>query len=127
MNGLSVIFLHLQEITKISDNIYTIDFPAFAICLPVFQWSDRCIVAGNLMKIVEYFCKNSIPHNIFWTLGTHNSERNLVKIFIFPRANLSDKHLATFNIAFCELAGFVPVGGKNKKKRYKETCCTRHF
>lgn len=88
-----------------------LDFPAFAFCLPVFNWTVKEVVVSNIFKITEFFCIKSIPHNIFWTWSSH-SDQKLVKIFIFPRNNLTDKVLSSFNVAFCELTGYVPVGGK---------------
>lgn len=108
--NLSFSLTHLQAISPISNGIYRMDDPVFAFCLPIFQWIDKEVVASNLAKIVEYFCQKSIPHSIFWTFGTH-SNKNLVKIFIFPRYKLTDKISSSFNAAFCELTGFVPIGG----------------
>lgn len=86
------------------------DYPVFAFCLPIFQWIDKGVVASKVTKIVEYFFLKSIPHSIFWTFGTH-SNQNIVKVFIFPRYKLTDKLSSSFNAAFCELTGFVPIGG----------------
>lgn len=86
------------------------DFPAFALCLPIFTWTDSGIVASKVLKIVDYFCTKSIPHNLFWTLGTH-SDQQTVRIYIFPRNNMTDKNSNSFNVALCELGGYFPVGG----------------
>ncbi|XP_031639769.1 GDP-D-glucose phosphorylase 1 [Contarinia nasturtii] len=103
------LYLEDAEIIEMSDNVFKIEFPTFAMCMPVFHWTDREAVANKFMKIITYFCEKSIPHNIFITHGRHR-DTNLVKIFIFPRSSMSDKHVASFNIAFCELVGYVPVG-----------------
>lgn len=86
------------------------DYPTFAFCLPVLQWKERTIVANKVMKIVDYFCAASIPHNMFWTFGTHAGQSAL-KIFVFPRSQAADKNKITFNVGFCELSGYAPVGG----------------
>ncbi|XP_055303240.1 GDP-D-glucose phosphorylase 1 [Sitodiplosis mosellana] len=107
------------EITPISDDIYRMDFPAFALCLPIFHWRDKGVIASKISKIVEYFRQESIPHNIFWTYGTH-SNQNLVKVFIFPRNRLTDKISSSFNAAFCELTGFVPIGDAEAYEQLSE-------
>lgn len=92
-------------------NLYGLNFPTFGFCLPVFRWSDKERIATMVHKIVELFCIKSVPHNIFWTWGTHH-DQHLVKIFIFPRSRFADKVQSAFNVAFCELVGYVPVGGE---------------
>lgn len=63
-------------------------------------------------RMVDLFCRKSIPHNLFWTWGTHLGQ-HLVKIFIFPRRRFADKIQSAYNVAFCELVGYVPVGGEH--------------
>lgn len=101
-----------KEIHQMCGNLYGLKFPAFAFCLPVFRWSDKEKIATMVHKIVQLFCIQSIPHNIFWTWGTHHGQHHVVKIFIFPRSRFADKVQSAFNVAFCELVGYVPVGGE---------------
>lgn len=98
-------------------NLYGLNCPSFAFCVPVFHWSDKERIAKLIHKIVELFCEKAIPHNLFWTWGTHR-DQHLVKIFIFPRSRFTDKTQREFNIAFCELVGYVPVGGEFEMLRF---------
>lgn len=93
-------------------NIYKLDrkYPAMGFCLLLMQHTDKQSIANDLLKMIEYFSIKSIPHNIIWTFGTLFN-REIIKIYIFPRYQLSDKQQSQFNIAFCELMGYVPVGG----------------
>lgn len=66
------------------------------------------------MRLIGFLCKREIAHNILITRGVWpESESNEARVFVFPRLDKSgDKHFGSFNVAFCELAGFVPVGSK---------------
>ena len=93
-------------------NIYKLDikYPARGFCF-VLQKGDRNVeeMSNNAFRLVNYLCQNAIPHNIFVTF---DNSYNL-RIYVFPRERkFEEKELSGFNIAFCELSGFVPVGSK---------------
>lgn len=71
-------------------------------------------VAADAMRLVRFLCEREIAHNVLITRGRWpESEADEARIFVFPRKRLSGaKEFGSFNVAFCELAGFVPVGSK---------------
>lgn len=88
--------------------------PIKAYCLTVVDWSSRMIkeIVGQVMKIVDFFCSENIPHNLFFTFES-TEERQAVHIYIFPRNQVCEiKEFSSYNIACCELAGFVSVGSE---------------
>lgn len=109
-----------QEIHHIAGNIFKLDdrYPTFGFCFPVLRHSDNVRITNDVHKLIEYFCANAIPHNLLWTLGRRSDvddddENNeIVKIFVFPREKMADKHGSKYNVACCELSGFLSVGGK---------------
>lgn len=58
----------------------------------------------------------NIPHNLFMTYGkplNGTCETNSLRIIIYPRKdNYGCKLSLSFNLAFCELSGYIPVGSK---------------
>lgn len=91
-----------------------------AFCFRFVQ-SESAIVVENVHKLVEYMCQHNVPHNVFMTLEVadvaSSSEGQpktpYLRLFIWLRENLhANKAVAPFNIAFCELSGYVPVGCK---------------
>lgn len=99
-------------------NVYRISkkCPSKGYCFLLYNesTSNNDEILNDIVKLIEYFCANSLPHNIFCT--KENSEKdngNVVKVFVFPRRNVEDvKEFGSFNIAFCELSGYIPTGSK---------------
>lgn len=79
-------------------------------CFLVQNCTKTDEVCSDVMVLVEFFCQNQIPHNLFISYEkTDNSE--IIKIFVYPREEMcTAKEFSSFNIAFCELSGYVPVG-----------------
>lgn len=63
------------------------------------------------MRLVDYCCKKTIPHNMFFTRSKASDD---IRVFFFPRTlgNFgADKLYTSFlNVAFCELSGYIPIG-----------------
>ena len=90
-------------------------FPSLALVRVVRFGEDYCVVAQGVMRIIEFFCDNCIPHNVFCTLA--EKDASSLRVIIYPRDGGSDalaksKELSGFNIACLEPSGFVVVGSK---------------
>lgn len=69
----------------------------------------------SVMKFVNWLIENNLPYNLFLTSTRVNDPiGNGYKLFIFAREHFTMQKATapdSINIGFCELAGFVPVGG----------------
>lgn len=92
-------------------NVYKIheNFGIPGYCFPIFDKTKADLVLIDIFKLIDFFLKENIPHNIFFSLGSYNGIEAL-RIYVFPRENLHEVKDTNFNIAFCELSGYVPVG-----------------
>jgi len=90
-------------------NVFVSNFPSKCYYVNVHDWSLKTETIKSIAKIVKYFCDNHIPHNLFFTYTT---SRSAVMCHIYPRSQMcgTDKEYSNFNIACCELAGFISVG-----------------
>lgn len=114
-------------------NLFEIDelYPAIGFCFPLTNINELNDISDDIFKLIQFLCNNNIPHNLFITYGKQNANviagggdtigndddnnRNneIIKIFIYPRENACKiKTFHSFNIAFCELSGYIPVGSK---------------
>lgn len=98
-------------------NVYRLgtDFPVISFCFMIQPNNDVSTnsISSDIIKMVEYFCDNGIPHNLFWTFAPYG-DRQVIKIFVYPRAHMTDKISSEFNLAFCELSGYVSTGGRER-------------
>lgn len=111
-------FLYLQIIHHLIGNVYKLDnkYPAQGLCFPIIDYENKNSIADDLIKLIRHFCDKIIPHNIFLTMGNYEN-RTILKVFVYPRHRMSEKEISSFNSAFCELSGYVPVGSKFKMLR----------
>lgn len=95
-------------------NVYRLagQYPVLGFCFLVRPNDNVDAIAADMIKLVDYFCANRIPHNVFWTFAPHADHGRVIKMFVYPRAHMSDKIRSEFNVAFCELSGYVPTGGR---------------
>ncbi|OWR54420.1 hypothetical protein KGM_213251 [Danaus plexippus plexippus] len=70
----------------------------------------------DVYKLLEYFLHKNIAHNMFLTRGNSVASNNeVLRILIWPRTScLHIKQFDAFNIACCELSGWLPVYSKLK-------------
>lgn len=108
-------------------NVYKIggQYPVFGICFVIHSNENNDIISSDIMKMIDYFCDNCIPHNLLWTFAPYG-ERRIIKVFIYPRSHMSDKTQSGFNVAFCELSGYVPIGGKHNTHFQIDAHSMRH-
>ncbi|XP_045504652.1 GDP-D-glucose phosphorylase 1 isoform X2 [Colias croceus] len=80
-------------------------YPIPAFC---FEITTSAI---EMYKIIEYFFKKSIAHNIFVTRGRcFESDSETHRVLIWPRKSSSGaKQLTEMNAGVCELSGWFPV------------------
>lgn len=73
--------------------------------------------AENIFKLIEYFLKNSIAHNLFITRGRSlNGGNEITRVFVWARkSNSGAKPLIAFNVAALELGGLFPIHCKSPK------------
>lgn len=92
------------------------NYPAHGFCLEVKSKSEISNVCSTFDTIIKLLIDLNIPHNIFITFGKTLSETcksNALRILIFPRKDSFGCKLSlSFNLAFCELSGYIPVGSK---------------
>lgn len=85
--------------------------PTEAICFIIDNDNNKLIVK-SIYELLEFLCKQNIPHNIFITPDRAHEFKRL-KLFIYARENHCNiKDLTALNLAFCELSGYIPVGGR---------------
>lgn len=101
----------MQNLVSLTNNVYKIDenFGIPGYCFLIFDKINVELILNDIFKLIEFFLKENVPHNIFFTLGSFNG-KDVLRIYIFPRENLHEVKDTNFNIAFCELSGYVPVG-----------------
>lgn len=105
------LYVETVKLRKLYGNLHKIEderLPVKGFCL-ILQ--DIAVDATKMFKLVEFCCKNVIPHNIFMTKSRVTGE---TRIFLFPRSLEKfgfDKLQTLFlNVAVCELGGFIPLG-----------------
>lgn len=109
-----------QDLKHIQRNVYKIDdkYPANGFCIQIDRGADskrKDEICCDAIRLIDYLCQHNIPHNIFITYGKDDvADIRKLKIYIFPRDSTvgAVKEFSSFNIAFCELSGYVPVGSK---------------
>ncbi|XP_037939359.1 GDP-D-glucose phosphorylase 1 isoform X2 [Teleopsis dalmanni] len=109
------ITIELELISE--DYIYRLHphMPTEAICFVVDKSDSEILLDVKIKQIYDFvmwLCENNFPHNIFMTKCINSI--NKLKIFIYYRQEFCViKDLSYYNIAFCELSGYVPVGDKS--------------
>ncbi|KAH9643711.1 hypothetical protein HF086_001821 [Spodoptera exigua] len=64
----------------------------------------------QVWKVLEYFLKKSIAHNILFTKRGLGERDDVVYLIVWPRRNTSGaKQLSAFNVAVLELSGWFPI------------------
>lgn len=92
------------------------EYPVQAYCFIIANTEETKATCADVYKLVSHLCDQNIPHNVFFTGGTFNAASNVIRVFVFPRKNICEsKQFVPFNIAFCELSGYVPVGSEYRK------------
>lgn len=89
--------------------------------------ASATINSEEISMIVGNFCAMNIPHNLFFTYGTRDGRR-VLRVYIFPRTvYFESKDNCDFNVAFCELSGFVPVGSAEVYDALSEISILKKF
>lgn len=87
------------------------DRPVDAFAFRLQNMTNLSRLGADVMRLVSFLCDRDIPHNLFFTLGNNDDGGELLRIVVFPKAQTSAaKEFSSFNIAFCELSGYVPLG-----------------
>ncbi|XP_073840895.1 GDP-D-glucose phosphorylase 1 [Musca autumnalis] len=105
-------FLSEPDIFRLAPNM-----PTEAICFQINLEDSKTVKLKKVKRLNEFLqwlCINNMPHNLFLTPERNlPNKTNVLKVFVFVRQEYCIvKNLNTYNIGFCELAGYVPVGGK---------------
>ncbi|XP_005184763.2 GDP-D-glucose phosphorylase 1 [Musca domestica] len=112
-------FLSQSEVLRISPNM-----PTEAICFQFKAEDTEAIILKKVQKLnafLQWLCTNNMPHNLFLTPERIPSKEKMLKVFVFVRQEYCIvKNLNTYNIGFCELAGYVPVGAKQLYDQLQE-------
>jgi hypothetical protein len=132
----------MKHLTK---NIYVLDdkYPAKGYCFPLFDKTQINDVANDVFVLIAFLNKCQKAHNVVFTyaasqddnnvtttmstimsttrcLTSTESDENILKIFVFPRDMCCmNKEICNFNVAFCEICGYVPVGGEYINNGFK--------
>lgn len=108
--------LHRLEPLSEASGIYRIDGDGKTPVVVdgfAFRWHDDDAVpigafAERVMRLIDYLCQRQIPHNVLFERMSTDDD---VMVFVFPRAaSTLAKTFESFNVAFCELSGYVPMG-----------------
>lgn len=100
--------------------MYCLDdsMPTQAICWVIKPDESESQVMSKLTSVIKFITwlyENNLPYNMFLTSArTNDIIGDGLKLFIFAREHFTatkDNSLGVINIGFCELAGFIPVGG----------------
>ncbi|KAL9901524.1 GDP-D-glucose phosphorylase 1 [Glossina fuscipes fuscipes] len=112
--------------TLCEDDVFRLNssMPTQAVCW-IFNQRDSVTQMENktrkLYEFLEWLCTENTPHNIFMTPDRVKSQKRL-KIFVYPRENFCVvKDFKAFNVGFCEMSGYVPVGDKQLFDQLTET------
>ncbi|XP_067613432.1 GDP-D-glucose phosphorylase 1 isoform X2 [Eurosta solidaginis] len=97
--------------------------PTEAICF-LFKKSNDDVTFNlqleHLYNFIVWLCDHDIPHNLFMTPKCSHPFEDTLKVFVFARQEFCYvKDLNTYNIGFCELAGYVTVGEQEVLARIK--------
>lgn len=91
--------------------------PTEAVCFVFSPKDDDEMVSERINvihRLTEWLCNNNLPHNIFIT---QQQKSDNVRLFVFVREKYCvNKNANAFNIGFCEIVGFIPLGGKYTKQ-----------
>ncbi|XP_028406385.1 GDP-D-glucose phosphorylase 1-like [Dendronephthya gigantea] len=125
-------------VSCICDGLYeTVDYPITAFVFECFDSKHILTVASQIYKVTSYLHNNELAHNVFFTRGQRLSDRNnfltdvthtlsdTLRIFIWVRKPSSGvKNENVFNIAVCELGGFLPIRERTwyENMTEKEVC-----
>ncbi|GAB0090488.1 FERM domain [Sergentomyia squamirostris] len=110
------LYVDSAPLNELTSSLYILEdkYPTCGLCVIVREFDCLQQVSAKVFQLVNFLCKRNIPHNIFITNGSFKGT-SCQRILIFPRDNrylLNEKKLSGFNIAFCELSSYVPVGSK---------------
>lgn len=87
--------------------------PAF--CFQIKLKSEIKSISYSVYKLIEYFLRENIAHNMLITRGNGLEAPNIevIRIMVWPRKSCSGvKQLQAFNVAVCELSGWFPIYGE---------------
>jgi GDP-D-glucose phosphorylase len=122
------LFVEFVELRQLIGNFYLINdkrLPTRGFCLLL---SNIDVDSKKLYKLVEFCCQMTIPHNMFFTKSRTSDE---TRIFFFPRTKKAfgeDKIYSSFlNVAFCELAGYIPIGDEKLFQTINENYILERF
>lgn len=85
------------------------NYPVPAFCFEI----PRHTSVQSLWKVLDYFLKKSIAHNILLTkIRRVDGRQDTVNVIVWPRRNSTGaKKLEAFNVAVLELSGWFPIFG----------------
>lgn len=98
-----------SAVHRIDDQFGPVDGLAFRVA----HTDSPVTVAEHVMRLVNALCERQIPHNIFFTIAEQDD--SIIRIFVFPKEHHSaTKEFSTFNVAACELSGYVTIGNADQ-------------
>ncbi|XP_050332966.1 GDP-D-glucose phosphorylase 1 [Bactrocera neohumeralis] len=107
-------------------NIYRLSdkMPTEAICFLFNKTGDEEALNAQIQQLfhfIMWLCEHDIPHNLFLTPNRGENFGNVLKVFVFCRKSFCYvKNFNTYNIGFCEVAGYVTVGDEKLYERLTE-------
>ncbi|KAH8415663.1 hypothetical protein KR222_007706 [Zaprionus bogoriensis] len=114
-NDLYIDRVRLQELAGNWAYRLSSDSPTEAVCFVFASTDDEDMVSekiASIYRLTEWLCENNLPHNIFIT-QQRNSKN--VRLFLFVREKYCvNKNVGAFNVGFCEIVGFIPLGDEER-------------
>uniref|UniRef100_A0A1I8PXV9 GDP-D-glucose phosphorylase 1 n=1 Tax=Stomoxys calcitrans TaxID=35570 RepID=A0A1I8PXV9_STOCA len=108
-------------------DIYRLDetMPTEAICFQINTEDSEALKIEKLQRLNEFLqwlCNNNMPHNLFLTPERGQQQGKTLKVFVYVRKEYCFvKNVNTYNIGFCELAGYMPVGALQLYEQLNES------
>ncbi|XP_055524152.1 GDP-D-glucose phosphorylase 1 [Wyeomyia smithii] len=135
VNHLHLHLLHISHklyvedacLTELQNGLYRLDNqPAKAYCFVLDPLSSTATeFANRVHQLIRILISNNLAHNFFLTW---NHNRSNLCAFVYPRlVACENKQIAPFNVAACELSGFVPLGLESDYERLDEQQLEAYF
>ncbi|XP_055617180.1 GDP-D-glucose phosphorylase 1 [Toxorhynchites rutilus septentrionalis] len=109
------------------EKLYRLDWdhPAKAFVIVSQDFTSPQTFANQIYKLIGVFLAHNIAHNLFLTW---NRPETVLRALVYPRLRpCVYKQASPFNVAFCELSGFVPLGNESDFEQLDERLLGEHF
>ncbi|XP_065090405.1 GDP-D-glucose phosphorylase 1-like [Ochlerotatus camptorhynchus] len=120
------LYVEDAPVTALAHHLFRLDdHPARAYCFLLQPNTPPTHFAQRIYRLITILLSGNIAHNL---LLTWNGSRDTLRALIYPRLRpCENKQVSPFNVAFCELSGFVPLGDESDYERLDELQLATYF